>query len=360
MSARPMPPADERTPDTEAETTPRLALLLLLTFGLLVGGLLAEGLVRVFGSGPVLPRFVVDSGYGVRANQPGISTRHTVPGEYDVVVTTNSAGMRGQDREFDLTPPLCGPRVLVLGDSFIYGFGVEDEEVVSRVLEDLLVSRSPAGCSPQVLNLAVSGFGQAELLLTYRERGVPYSPDVVILFYFDNDIGNNAVSALFRLDGDDLVRTGSEYLPGVRAREILYGNPVTRALFTRSHAWNMLRNRLSSVVQNRLLEERGMNRFDDAEPQAVRLTEALVEDFLTEIAEDGAAPILAVIPQRGPPVSSNIPVDLEALRARGVPVVDGRDFLATSDYYERDSHWRAAGHRKMAEALLPIVIEGSR
>ena len=62
----------------------------------LVALLIFEGVVRLFFEEPILPRYVIDPGYGVRAHQPNIVTRHSVPGDYVVDITTNSVGMRGQ------------------------------------------------------------------------------------------------------------------------------------------------------------------------------------------------------------------------------------------------------------------------
>ena len=63
-----------------------------ILIGFVIAALAAEALARVFFDEPVQPRFVVDSGYGVRWNQANVDTRHYSPGEYDVRVTTNSVG----------------------------------------------------------------------------------------------------------------------------------------------------------------------------------------------------------------------------------------------------------------------------
>lgn len=69
-----------------------------IVVGLALTLLLVEGLVTLFFDEPVQPRYVHDGGYGVRANQPGISTVHYVPGDYEVAINTNSASMRGKKK----------------------------------------------------------------------------------------------------------------------------------------------------------------------------------------------------------------------------------------------------------------------
>lgn len=326
------------------------ATLIGLGFALLA----AEGLVRLFFDEPLQPRFVIDAGYGVRANQPGIRTRHYVPGDYEVEINTNSAGMRGT-REYQLRKPEDVYRVLVLGDSFAFGFGVEDEEVVSAVLEDKLNQSAGKGQRFEVLNLSVSGFGQAEELLTYRHAGRQYDPDAVVLFYFQNDVGNNAVSGLFEIGEDgELHRTDQDYLPAVEARERLYAIPMVRWLFEHSAAWNLVRNRLSSLVQKSLLKNKGLKEFSDTQPEAVELTKALIREFVAEIKADGARAIIVAIPHKAS-ARSNFPLSPAEVREIGAEFLDAQDFVTAADYYERDSHWRPSGHRLASQRIAALL-----
>ena len=281
--------------------------------GLAVALLLVEGVVRVLFDEPVQPRYVINPGYGVRANQPNVRTRHYVPGDYEVRISTNSAGMRGQ-REYPVERVAGKRRILMLGDSFTFGYGVNDQEVVSAVLEDLLNARSPG--SAEVINLAVSGFGQAEELVTWQNRASAYRPDIVVLFYFDNDIGNNAVSNLFQLDASGAVqRVGGEYLPGSDLQERMFAFAPTRWLFEHSEAWNLIRNRLSSLVQHRLLSHEGLSTFDDTTTDATELTRALFRELFAQIRAAGARPVLVVIPN-GRGMTANFSMAAEELAAR--------------------------------------------
>jgi hypothetical protein len=259
---------------------------------------------------------VIDPGYGVRANQPNVVTHHHSPREYDVRITTNSAGMRGR-REYSVEKPPGVRRVCLLGDSFVFGFGVNDEEVVGAVLEDALRARGrAAGPRYEVLNFAVSGFGQAEELVTYRHKVRGYGPDVVVLFYFDNDVANNVMSDLFAVGEDgELLRTGRAYLPGVHAREVMYRIAPIRFLFTHSRVWNLIRNRLSARVQYSLLERHGMKEFDEANAAALALTRALLRTMIEEVRADGAWPIVFIIPSRK--METNFPLTEREVRAAG-------------------------------------------
>jgi len=325
--------------------------LVALAVGALLALVAAEGLVRIFFDEPVQPRFVTDPGYGVRWNESRVDTRHYVPGEYDVRVTTNSIGLRGP-REYRIERTPGTRRIVLLGDSFTFGFGVEDDEVVSTVLEDRL--NGPAGAPrTEVVNMGVSGFGQAEELVTWQKRAQAWKPDAVVILYFDNDIGNNAVAGLFAVGQDGrIVRTGAEYMPGARLQESLYAIAPVRWLFEHSEAWNLVRNRLSQLVQNAKLEKQGLKSFDDTTTSGVALTRALLGELAREIRAAGAEPVIFVIPNRA--IVSNYPLSAPETEALGAKLVDGRLFLTSEDYYRADGHWRPSGHRKAAMALAAL------
>lgn len=321
--------------------------------GLVVALLLVEGLVRLFFNEPVQPRFVVDGGYGVRANKSHVDTRHYVPGDYDVRITTNSSGMRGQ-REYPVARAPGKRRILLLGDSFPFGYGVEDDQVVSAVLEDLLNAGGDPG-GYEVVNLAVAGFGQAEELVTWEARAKNYRPDVVVLFYFENDIGNNAVANLYRVNTDGhLERTGEDFLPGTNLQDSMLSITPVRWLFEHSEAWNLIRNRLSSLVQGRLIRQQGLQGYDDASPKATALTRALLAELVAKIRQDGAQAVFVIIPGKQT-MQSSFPLTPQEVAALGATLVDGRDYLSSADYYNRDNHWKPSGHRKTAERLAEVI-----
>ena len=100
-------------------------------------------------------------------------------------IPLNSFGLR--DREFPVDKPPGIVRILVLGDSFTFGHGIENESAPwPRVLETILNRDAPADTVYQVINTAHNGFGTAEELTALRASLV-FHPDLVILGYFFND-----------------------------------------------------------------------------------------------------------------------------------------------------------------------------
>lgn len=73
--------------------------------------------------------------------------------------------------------------IAVLGDSFAMGWGVNDKETFSAVLESLL--------DRPVYNLAVSGYGTIRELIRFKNSGLAESVDTVIIQYCYNDWNEN-------------------------------------------------------------------------------------------------------------------------------------------------------------------------
>ena len=103
-------------------------------------------------------------------------------------VTHNAKGNRGPDAEFD--KPAGVKRVVVIGDSQAWGYGVGDEETIPAQLARLLNEDGRARW--EVVNLGVGGYGTDQAFLKYLVQGRLYAPDVVVLSVFKNDPVENA------------------------------------------------------------------------------------------------------------------------------------------------------------------------
>jgi lysophospholipase L1-like esterase len=79
-------------------------------------------------------------------------------------------------------------RVLCLGDSITFGWGVRYEEAYPTLLVDLLRKARP-GWEIHVLNAACSGYTAHQGFEILRRRGLKYRPDVVTIWFGWNDKG---------------------------------------------------------------------------------------------------------------------------------------------------------------------------
>ncbi|MGB0578784.1 MAG: SGNH/GDSL hydrolase family protein, partial [Limisphaerales bacterium] len=110
-------------------------------------------------------------------------------------LTIGPQGFR--DKAYSLAKPPETKRMLVLGDSFTWGYGVADNEIFTEVLERELNER---GQKWEVINTGVSGWGTDLEYLFFRDEGRRFEPDVVVLAYFlGNDWGNSVATIQYGL-----------------------------------------------------------------------------------------------------------------------------------------------------------------
>jgi len=108
----------------------------------------------------------------------------------------NSHGFRSP--EYPVKKPEGRKRILVLGDSFAWGFNVANEDMFSRVMEKKLRA---ANIEVDIMNAAVSGWGTDQEYLFLLHEGLRYKPDIVVLALFaGNDPLNNANSRQYSLE----------------------------------------------------------------------------------------------------------------------------------------------------------------
>jgi hypothetical protein len=163
------------------------AKLLLILFGFLLGGTLAEIVLRVAGySYPEFYTLDQSRGYALR---PGAEGWYRKEGEAHVRI--NSDGLR--DREHSLTKPPDTIRIAVVGDSYPEALPVSLEQAFWWVMGRKVQECEASPVKIEVLNFGVSGYGTAQELLTLREQVWKYSPDIVMLAVTtNNDITDNS------------------------------------------------------------------------------------------------------------------------------------------------------------------------
>ena len=199
----------------------------------------------------MLPRYIASAEYGVRMNMPNQSYAHTTP-DYKIFIRTNSKGIRS-DVEIPYEKPAGKKRIVALGDSFLMGYGAHPEEMLLNVMIERLAA---AGQDVELVNLAVSGFGNAEELVALQAEGMKYEPDVVLIGWHDTDLDDNVRSGLFELRDGELVRAAETFLPAVRSREILFRSPVYRFLAGNSQLYNWFRDQVGEAVKTVLADVR--------------------------------------------------------------------------------------------------------
>ncbi len=328
-------------------------------------------------------------------------------------VTQNRYGCRGT--EYDQTKS-DRRRVLVLGDSFVWGFGVENDEIFTSVMEDA------SGNTLEVVNCGVSGYGNDQDFLYWREHGYKWQPDEVVLVITPyTDIVDNLFGKRYGYAKPQFVPVVPSDAPaGTPPTWQLTNVPVphlgkfgdeakTRSGITtaRGLPLGLGRLRLAKMLVNAAATNESLRRkmeddgliprrlpgYDweyplfEAQPtvqarQGWQLMFALVEMLKTDVEARGATLTVVIVPSisqvypelwarfvaarksgSGSPLHRENPNRLITgwCEANGVRVVDLLPALREAGrhnsflYFPYNLHWTAAGHRIVAEELMTAV-----
>lgn len=97
-----------------------------------------------------------------------------------VDVRTNSDGFRDIERA---TAHGDRYRIIFLGDSLTFGWGVNESETFKARLEAALNRRYPT----EIINFGTGNYNTEQEVNLFLEKGLNYHPDKLVVFYFIND-----------------------------------------------------------------------------------------------------------------------------------------------------------------------------
>jgi len=110
--------------------------------------------------------------------KPGYAGRFQ-SAEFDTALRISAQGLR-EGQVFSVDSPRF--RVALMGDSFAWGHGVEEDE---RFGERLAAARGP---DFEVINFSVAGYGTDQHFLRTRRDILAFDPDLVIVTFYVNDL----------------------------------------------------------------------------------------------------------------------------------------------------------------------------
>ena len=217
--------------------------LYLLTLSILISVVCLEAGLRLFGLGnpEFTPRFNegISCRYHPRLGWSGIPnlrlTNYYGPELGDVKIALNNEGFR--DVTHSLAKTKGKQRILFLGDSFTLGFGIPTGHRFSDVIQHSLTG------AYEVLNMGLWGYGTDQYLLTLREKGLQYNPDIVICAVYLDDLStDNAytrfngryIKPKYKLLNDGSLKLTNVPIPNNRSASFLYNFSLSRLLEIRN------------------------------------------------------------------------------------------------------------------------------
>jgi lysophospholipase L1-like esterase len=286
----------------------------------------------------------------------------------DGFVTTNSLGFRGP--EIALPKPSGRFRIVAIGDSVTFGWGVNDSETFCSQLEQLLHRRFPAW-DLDVVNLAVGGYDTRQEVTLLRRNVSRLQPDLVLVGFYSNDVPE-------ALGDKESAGPAGTQVAGAdgQAQRVLHLNPApsswldaqmraSRAIYTVGRLVKRLTHRgewgrSGFSVELDLLEGR-----DSAELNTAwgRVAEQL-DDLRSTATSHGFSVGIVVLPPReqvmGVYPNAHYQSRLRTIADQlGFPVIDSLPALAKANVnidalfipYDRN-HPSAAGHRVLAQTII--------
>jgi lysophospholipase L1-like esterase len=267
-------------------------------------------------------------------------------------------------------------RILFLGDSFTIGYGVNKNDRFTELIKKQLSTHF------QVINMGMWGYSTDQELLVLKEKGLKYSPDVVILCLFLDDLFtcnlfsvNNGryLKPKFKLDATNRLKLTNVPIPNNRGPSEFSNLILTR--------YFEFRNRIESGDD--FWRKQWISVFDRGFLREYKMTLSLVA--LKEINDmslkNNADFLLVVIPykkqiNRGRSTFSyaedwGIPAErldldlpqkvvISFCRRNGIPVLDLLPvFKSHNDpkrlFFRSDLHWTKEGHRIAAKEILSFL-----
>ncbi len=312
--------------------------------------------------------------------------------EFKVQVSINSSGMR--DREYFLEKPKNIRRIAVLGDSFTWGFSVNNDEIFTEVLERQL------GKNYEVLNFGVSGFGRGQQWLQLQRDVLAFEPDIVLVMaYPGNDLYDNLA------DRPNLeIYPRPSFSLSANGELQTHGLPLTKpsgdfaerwalrtmgkwmGLYQRSYLFRVLYHALDSLDKtlektkatayiNEIFLVQQLPRIE----QGIRVERAILNEMKTELDRRGITLLYALAPSREQ-VRPQEQAELEkqvtdeqidwtqpnrllqqTTASLSIPTFDLLTNLQTYErrgekvYFDKDFHWNRLGNKVVGQTLAPWI-----
>ncbi len=264
-------------------------------------------------------------------------------------VRINSHGTRGA--EFPAAKPPGTFRIISLGDSRTFGWGVAESNTYSALIEGELQQSLGATCRVEVINTGVNAWSYPQFLVFFRDTALKWQPDMVI-------IGEaNLWTQFSESNSPEFVR---KFMSRVRLKNFLrrfalyhYVVEVKLKDFYEKH-----RTRFIPVdpKQDPLFKEQ-----QQADPDAAFQT--AINSLCLVAITNGVKPVLLFLPAQDQLQTSNVPpvLRIKSLLAqqRSVPLVDVTEAArprVNELYLEGDPvHFNEAGHALIARELAGAI-----
>jgi lysophospholipase L1-like esterase len=343
--------------------------------------LFCEMLVRVIAPTETLTRFN-DDYHGLKGVRPDIHGFHQIPDTFRKTYSTSAQRFRGS-RMFSPEAPSGTLRIAVLGDSFTFGWGADDDETYPAVLERILgKTMGPV----EIINAGALGDGTGDEALWYDAWVSAFHPKLVILTVVPNDTDDDLARTLFTIDSKREAHPLSpQQLQGYQQSQrgfarIVQAIPGYEYLGEHSQLLSLFRRVVSLKIRTHRISQWQQGQTIRAyKTVGLPLLGAEVAWLNKRVQQDGAKLVVTFVPFRdtiyGDPHAPKPALDkpgemitvlTKVCAAEGIPFLDMTPEFHTEAaadklplYYmtKYDSHPTPEGYRFMAENLASFLSQ---
>jgi lysophospholipase L1-like esterase len=343
-----------------------LANALALGMGSLVALGLGEVGARFFSPQPTGPIWFDHDGDLGAVPVPGQHGERTFPGAYRFSFTHDAQGLRVVPAATAVAAKLT---VLVLGDSYTYGLGVDDDQTYCHHLQEALRSEPAA----RVINAGNPGKGTDYALRFFLARQAKLRPDVVLLAFSKNDFGDNARETYFSPTPAGVLAPKRPKDARSARRLLLERLPGLGWLLSKSQLANLLRQAAVVLTFDRArpgnptavhVPEEGPRAFVWVDSRRHEETRRYLAALRDAVREHGAPFLVSYVPdardcwlaRRGRPISPDEKAFREIAAGLGLRFLSLTPVLAASPeplerLYFVEGHWTPLAHAIVARAL---------
>ncbi len=272
--------------------------------------------------------------------------------EFSVRVEQSEQGLRDRSYPYERDPDRW--RILVLGDSVVWCWGVEMSECFTEILEQKLPETD-------VIAAGVPGYGTAQEVLLYESDLARFRPDLVLLVFVINDLNDNLQRRnrpVFELLDGELAVVN---IPVPRRKSVVKEWLLAHSRLFRqlNYAAQVLRQTIKMAREGTTPDQGGgyvpLSPQDEARAHAV--TTALIERLARDVADAGGR--LAIV-HAGATRDLGRWLDSIA-RARDIPYLDLYPELERGEEegltmrLAHDPHFSPDAHVIAARAILGFL-----
>lgn len=296
--------------------------------------------------------------------------RRCLKGTYDFTFSHNSLGLRCS-RNYPSTKQKGTIRILLLGDSYTYGTGVNNEDTFAYLIEKSL---STATYPVEVINAGNPGKGTDYELRELTALSKKLKPDVVVLGFHFNDFGDNMRGDYYVLNDAGDLEPRTPQNPLKRMKNVMRFIPFYKWFLCNSHFAVFLKEFIANAivnhsfvhpVNNTMTGESVAGSENQVPLKSVKTTGALLTRLKHDTLQSGSSFAVFYFPPRWEVAEYRLSGEISIYEKAIGGIASGlrqplfsltpalaRELNMGNNLYLKEGHWAAAGHKVVADFMV--------